>query len=85
LLLLRLRPGPLTFDKFEYEARRGRFMDKIPDGIAIIWGSLALPPNSEIMYLCGLDVPRAVLIVDGIRKESFLFYTTTENYLKSKV
>ena len=76
--------GPLTFDKSEYAARRGRLMEKIPDGIAVIWGSFASPQNNEITYLCGVDVPRAVLIVDGIRKESLLFYTTTENYLKGE-
>jgi Xaa-Pro aminopeptidase len=28
-----------------------------------------------------VKVPKAVLIVDGIRKDSHIFYTTTENYL----
>ncbi|UCE49295.1 MAG: M24 family metallopeptidase, partial [Phycisphaerales bacterium] len=35
-------------------------------------------------YLCGVEVPGAILIVDGIRKESLLFYATTENYLKGE-
>ena len=31
-----------------------------------------------------MKVPRAVLIVDGVRKDSHIFYTTTENYLKGE-
>jgi len=77
-------PGALTFDKAEYAARRAKLMAQIPDGIAVIWGALALPQSNDFNYLCGVKVPRAVLIVDGIRKESHIFYTTTENYLKGE-
>jgi Xaa-Pro aminopeptidase len=59
-------------------------MAKIPDGIAVFWGSLSAPQNNELIYLCGVKVPRAVLIIDGVRKESLLFYTATENYLKGE-
>jgi Xaa-Pro aminopeptidase len=76
--------GPLAFDKSEYAARRARLMAKIPDGIAVFWGSLSAPQNNELIYLCGVKVPRAVLIIDGVRKESLLFYTATENYLKGE-
>jgi len=76
--------GPLPFDKSEYAARRTRFMAQISDGIAVIRGSLAGPQDNDFRYLCGVEVPRAILIVDGIRKESLLFYTTTENYLKGE-
>jgi len=74
----------LPFDKSEYAARRARLMAQIPDGIAVIWGSLAGHQNNEIRYLCGVEVPGTVLIVDGINKESILFYTTSENYLKGE-
>ncbi len=76
--------GPLPFDKPEYAARRSRLMEKIPDGIAVIWGAVSGPQNNEFLYFCGVRVPRAVLVVDGIRKESHLFYTTNENYLKGE-
>jgi Xaa-Pro aminopeptidase len=76
--------GPLTFDKSEYAARRAKLMAMIPDGIAVIWGSLSGPQNNEMIYFCGVKVPRAVLVVDGIRKESAIFYTTSENYLKGE-
>jgi len=77
-------PGALTFDKAEYAARRARLMAQIPDGIAVVWGAIAMPQSNDFNYLCGIKVPRAVLIVDGVRKESHLFYTTTENYLKGE-
>jgi Xaa-Pro aminopeptidase len=76
--------GSLPFDKAEYTARRAQLMAKIPDGIAVIWGSPAGTQNNELLYFCGVKVPRAVLVVDGIRKESLLFYTTTENFLKGE-
>jgi Xaa-Pro aminopeptidase len=76
--------GPLRFDKAEYAARRARLMAQIPDGIAVIWGSLAGSQSNDFNYLSGVKVPRAVLIVDGVRKDSHIFYTTTENYLKGE-
>ncbi|MDP2916073.1 MAG: aminopeptidase P N-terminal domain-containing protein [Candidatus Aminicenantes bacterium] len=76
--------GVLPFEVSEYAGRRARFMAQIPDGIAVIWGSLAVPQNNDFLYLCGVKVPRAALIVDGVRKESLLFYTTTETYLKGE-
>jgi len=76
--------GSLPFEKSEYAARRARFMAQIRDGIAVIRGSLAGPQDNDFKYLCGVEVPKAVLIVDGIRKESLLFYKITEGYLKSE-
>lgn len=74
----------LLFDKSEYASRRGKLMEKIPDGIAIILGAQPLTgyynyyQNNDFMYLCGVEVPNAVLIIDGIRKESLLLFTATE-------
>lgn len=84
------RGAALDFDKAEYAARRQTLMARIPEAIAIIQGSLAGPrnnkfiQNNEFVYLCGVKLPKAVLIVDGIHKESILFLTTTENYLKNE-
>ncbi|MHB8095814.1 MAG: hypothetical protein ACYDH0_12850, partial [Candidatus Aminicenantales bacterium] len=74
--------GPLAFDKSEYAARRAKLMAMIPDGIAVLWGSTAGPQNNEMIYFSGVKVPRAVLVVDGVRKESAIIYTTSETYLK---
>ena len=73
--------GVLPFDKAEYSARRAKLMAEVSDGIAIIPGTRSGQQNNEIKYFCGVEVPRVVLIVDGIRKESILFYTTSVNYL----
>lgn len=76
--------GILPFDKSEYTARRAKLMAKIPDGIAVVWGAPSGPQNNEFIYLTGVKVPGAVLIVDGIRKESSIFYTVAEDFLKGE-
>jgi Xaa-Pro aminopeptidase len=74
----------LLFEKPEYAARRAKFMQEIPDGIAVILGSASLPQHNDFTYLCGVDVPGAILIVDGKHKESILLYTVSERYLKGE-
>ncbi|MCX6575464.1 MAG: hypothetical protein NTV82_03610, partial [Candidatus Aminicenantes bacterium] len=49
--------GVLPFDTSEYAARRARLMAQIPDGVAVIWGSVAGPQNNEFTYFCGVKVP----------------------------
>ena len=74
----------LLFEKSEYAARRAKFMQEIPDGIAILLGSGSATQHYDFTYLCGVDVPGAILIVDGKHKESILLYTTSERYLKGE-
>jgi Xaa-Pro aminopeptidase len=76
--------GPLGFDKSEYMMRRQKLMEKIPYGIVIIRNSPVEKPNLDFLYLCGVKVPNAVLVLDGRSRESTLFYTTTEDYLKGE-
>ena len=72
------------FTKEEYAARRERLMEKIPDGIAVLLGAKSQVDyneyyqNNDFMYFTGVEVPDAILIMDGIRKESILFYTISE-------
>lgn len=73
----------LLFEKSEYAARRAKLMQKIPGGIAVIWGSqhtnfTRYVQNNDFYYFTGVDVPNSVLIIDGIRKESQLFFTISE-------
>ena len=76
--------GPLLFEKEEYAARRTRLMDRIPDGAAVIFGAKPLAgyfpfvQSNDFRYLCGVEAPDAVLIVDGKRRTSTLFMTLTE-------
>lgn len=80
----------LEFSPSEYAARRERLMDRIPDGVAVVLGSLRGPlqneflQNNEFVYLSGVKLPRAVLVVDGVRRRSTLLYTTSERYLRNE-
>lgn len=85
-----LTAGTLLFDKAEYAARRAKFMEMIPDGIAIILGAQPLTSyhyyyqNNDFFYLCGVEVPNAVLVIDGIKKETTLFFTANERSLRNE-
>jgi len=74
--------GP--FDNAEYAARRARLMEKIPDGVAVLLGATTRADDNEFrqghdfLYFTGLELPDAVLVVDGVRRESILFFTTNE-------
>lgn len=75
--------GGLLFDKSEYAARRQKLMDKIPDGVAIVLGaqsptSYGFFQNNDFIYLSGVEIPGAVLIIDGRKKETNLFFTMSE-------
>ena len=74
-----------SFDKSEYAARRLRLMEKIPDGVTVILGAmphdggLGYRQNNDFMYFTGVELPDAVLIMDGTKKESLLFFSITEH------
>ncbi|MFC2168095.1 aminopeptidase P N-terminal domain-containing protein [Acidobacteriota bacterium] len=74
----------LIFDKSEYAARRAKLMEKIPDGIAVILGAQDVTgfneffQNNDFMYLCGVDIPNSILIIDGVRKETTLFFSISD-------
>jgi len=71
-------------DKSEYAARRAKLMEKIPDGAAIILGATTPTSdkqffqNNDFYYFSGVEIPNAVLIVDGMHKESVLFFSISE-------
>ena len=80
----------LTFEPGEYAARRARFMEKIADGAAVFLGAsapasdVAFRQGHDFAYLTGVPVPNAFLVVDGLRKESVLFFTMTETDAQSE-
>jgi Xaa-Pro aminopeptidase len=65
-------------------------MEKIPDGVAIILGAQSQPgyyefyQNNDFVYFTGVEIPNSVLIIDGIRKESVLFFTISEHGARSE-
>ncbi|MFC2169501.1 aminopeptidase P N-terminal domain-containing protein [Acidobacteriota bacterium] len=80
----------LLFEKSEYADRRQKLMDKIPDGIAIILGSqlrtddYELYQNNDFVYLCGVEIPDSILVIDGLRRESTLFFTISERSARNE-
>ncbi|MBN2207556.1 MAG: aminopeptidase P N-terminal domain-containing protein, partial [Candidatus Aminicenantes bacterium] len=80
----------LLFDKAEFAARRNKLLDKIPDGIAIVFGARPIGSyypyfqNNDFFYLTGVEVPNAILVLDGGRRTSLLFYTTSEAALRNE-
>jgi Xaa-Pro aminopeptidase len=74
--------APLFTDAFppeEFAERRSRVMEKIGDGVVIIRGTTELPgyikfrQNNQFFYLTGVEVPRAILMLDGRAKRSTLY------------
>lgn len=63
----------------EFAARRARVLEQIGDGVAVIQGTTELPSyhkfrqNNQFFYLAGVEVPRAILLLDGRAKTSTLF------------
>ena len=68
-----------SLPKEEFAERRAKLMQKIGDGLAIIQGTaetgnaLKFRQNNQFYYLTGVEVPRAILLVDGRTKKSTLF------------
>ena len=68
-----------SLPKEEFAARRARVMRQIGDGVAIIQGTtetantLKFRQNNQFFYLTGVEVPRAILLIDGRAKTSTLF------------
>jgi len=78
------------FEKSEYASRRTKLMDKIPDGAAIVWGARSRVEyneffqNNDFIYFSGVEIPNAVLIIDGKRRQSSLFFTITERQARGE-
>jgi len=74
----------LIFTPEEYARRRQQLMDHLDNGVAVFLGAISPPndtqfyQNNTMMYFCGVEIPGAVLVIDGLRKESILFFTIGE-------
>jgi Xaa-Pro aminopeptidase len=68
-----------TFNKAEFAARRARLMEKIPDGVAIIFAGQEDPlverfrQSPDFYYLTGVEEPGAVLLVNGATHNAMIF------------
>lgn len=83
-------PAATLFDKAEYAARRLKFMEKIPDGAAVIWGAQPIASYylyaqaNDFLYLTGVEIPNAAVIIDGATKTTTLFFTATEDQARAE-
>ena len=68
-----------TFTTGEFQARRAKVMQAIGDGVAILAGATEpaaytkFQQGKQFFYLSGVEVPRAILLIDGRTKTSTLF------------
>lgn len=67
------------FNKGEFVARREKLFEKIPDGLAVIFGAkgqhypVKFRQSPDFYYLTGVEEPGAVLVMIGSNKSAFLF------------
>lgn len=82
--LIAAAPAARALDTAEYATRRSRLMGDIGNGVAIFLGAttpasdVAFRQGHDFFYMTGVEIPDAVLVVDGLRKESVLFFTMDE-------
>ncbi len=68
-----------AFDKGEYAARRAKLLERIPDGIAVVFGAVEHPypvnfrQSPDFHYLTGLEEPGAILVLNGATKNALVF------------
>src|SRR3712207_5772256 len=61
--------GQQTFDKDEFRARRAKLVERIGDGVAIIFGAdshiypVKFRQSPDFFYLTGIEEPGSVLVV----------------------
>ncbi|MDQ3071531.1 MAG: aminopeptidase P N-terminal domain-containing protein, partial [Acidobacteriota bacterium] len=84
VLMAASTPAAAPIDRAEHAARRAKLMAEIGDGVAVVLGAttpasdVAFRQNHDFFYLTGVEMPDAMLVVDGARKESVLFFTMDE-------
>ena len=68
-----------VFPPDEFAGRRARVMDRIGDGIAVLEGApeppaeLRFRQSNDFFYLTGVEVPRALLLMDGRARTATAF------------
>jgi len=65
--------------KEEFAARRARVMEQIGDAVVVVQGTTETSSyekfrqSNQFFYLSGIEVPRAILVIDGRTKSSALY------------
>jgi Xaa-Pro aminopeptidase len=74
--------GPIYTDAFpaeEFSGRRARVLDQIGDAVVVMQGAteyagyIKFRQNAQFFYLTGVEVPRAILLLDGRSGRSTLY------------
>ena len=76
-----IHQGPFTevFPPEEFAARRAQVMDEIGDAVAILQGTIERPgeqpfrQSNQFFYLTGVEVPRAIVTIDGRSRSATLY------------
>jgi Xaa-Pro aminopeptidase len=76
-----IHQGPFTedFPREEFAARRAKVMERIGDAVAILQGTTERPgeqpfrQSNQFYYVSGVELPRALLVIDGRSKRSTLY------------
>ncbi len=77
-----------AFPPDEFAARRARVFERIGDGVAIVQGAAEYPAyvrfrqNNQFFYLTGVEVPRALVLLDGRSKTTTLFLPSRNERLE---
>jgi Xaa-Pro aminopeptidase len=67
------------FNKSEFVGRREKLFEKIPDGVAVVFAEkdqvypVKFRQAPDFYYLTGIEEPGAVLVLNGLNKQSILF------------
>jgi Xaa-Pro aminopeptidase len=67
------------FPPEEFASRRAKVTSQIGEGVAILQGTTERPgeqplrQSNQFFYLCGVNEPRAILVIDGKTKRSTLY------------
>ncbi len=80
-----------AFPKEEFAERRARVLEQIGDAVVLIQGTteyagyVKFRQNNQFFYLSGIEVPRAILLMDGRAKTSTLFvFPRNERQVRSE-
>src|SRR5215469_1045571 len=63
----------------EFAARRAKVFDRIGDGVVVMQGAtetssyLKFRQSNQFFYLTGVEVPRAILVMDGRTRQSTVY------------
>ncbi len=68
-----------SFATEEFQARRGRLFERMPDGIGVVFGAeesglnVRFRQSPDFYYLTGMEQPGAVLLLNGITRSATVY------------